>query len=83
MNLITVRELAQTTSIPELLNYITKIYNGVEEHPDGWDVEIPRSIIDKVEKICDDLSIPCTKIGIDCLSVAATYRQLSERELIR
>jgi hypothetical protein len=64
----------------DISDYIKMVSDYISKHPTGMDIYIPKYVIPKLEKYCDDNHIPFYHLYDTTCSVARTYTQLYEYE---
>jgi hypothetical protein len=65
---------------PNIQPTLRQIRRAIEMHPNGADIYVPARLVALVEKHCDANKIPLYVVAKDCVSVAASYVALLDRE---
>lgn len=76
-------DIKRRAHFSEVHKYVELVKEARKEYPKGTDVQIPLDVIDKVEKICDNIEIPVYAVTHYILSVADSYQDLYEYVLRR
>lgn len=76
-------DIKRRAGLAKVREYVEVVKEARKKYPKGTDVQIPLDVIDKVEKMCDDLELPVYAVTDYTLSVANSYLDLYEYELRR
>jgi len=60
--------------------WIREIKKTIKTFPKGYDLRVPRDLLESLITFCDNEGLPVHKIGETTLSLARTYRNLVIRE---
>ena len=82
MKLYQIKDKADQETI-NLTTELAQIAKLRSQHPDGYDLKIHPGISLKLEQYCDAHNIPVYLVSWDCLSIANTYSQLYQKEIMR
>jgi len=65
--------------------YLYKIEIAILDFPEGTDIQLPPTLLEKIEKVCDDEDIPfyIVERNSGACSVADSYAQLETYERMR